>query len=106
MIRKFIAIAALCLASTMAFATVTMADPAPNICVLDLSQPVTIDHAIAAPDLTCAVLVEASITAGTSPGGDEDEAAGPLKLLMLATADPLAPRLHFDPGRQSADAVN
>jgi hypothetical protein len=99
MIRKFIAIAALCLASTTVFATVAMAAPAPDICVLDLSQPVTLDHAIVNADMSCAVLVEASIMpAGTMPSGDEDEAAGPLKL-MLAHANPSGSRLHFDPGR-------
>lgn len=100
MIRKLIAIAALCLASTMVFSTVAMAGPAPDICVLDLSQPVTIDHALVTADLSCAIMADVSINgAGTSTGGDEDEAAGPLKL-MLATIDPSGPRPHFDPGRQ------
>lgn len=50
-IRKLIFAAALCL-GTIAFAPVAMADPVPDICVLDLSQPVTIDNALDTATMT------------------------------------------------------
>ena len=100
MIRKFIAIAALCLASTMAFATVAMADPAPDICVLDLSQPATLDLAINTAGMTCATLaaVEVADAVPIMPDG-EDAVAGQCKLQTMPTLDFSSHRQHEDPGR-------
>lgn len=98
-IRSFIGAALLCL-GMMAFAPVAMADPAPDICMLDIAPAA--DHAydagLAAP--VCSVDVLAvQITAALSLGGDEDEAAGPCATAQSKPLDFAASRLHFDPGR-------
>lgn len=101
-IRAFVGAALLALCS-LAFAPVAMADPAPDICVLDLSQPVTIDHAINTADMTCAALVVAEVAyALPIAGGDEDEAAGLPTKLISATFDFAGYRQHVDPGRYTA----
>lgn len=101
MIRKFIAIAALCLASTMVFSTVAMAQPAPDICALDLSQPVTIDHALQTADMSCAMIADVATAVSIGPGDGEDVAAGPCSILAHATITTTGHRQHEDPGRCS-----
>ena len=83
----------------LAFAPVAMASPAPDICVLDLSQPVSIDLAISTAGMTCAVVgVEVASALPIRPGDD-----GPADLCMTkahATAFDFAGyRHHEDPGR-------
>lgn len=100
-IRAFVGAAMLCLA-TLAFAPVAMADPAPNICVLDLSQPATIDHIVGTTEMVCDVLAVDVAAAVPIAGGDEDEAAGPCTPLAHATLTSTGHRQHEDPGRCSA----
>lgn len=77
-----------------------MADPAPDICVLDLSQPVTLDHAINTADATCKPLAGVDVAAAVPIlPGDEDEAAGPCLVKPLAALDFASHRQHEDPGR-------
>ena len=87
----------------MAFAPVAMADPAPDICVLDLSQPVTVDHAVRSADATCAVLAATKVVSGVpiSPDG-EDEPIAACSPKSLANLDFATYRQHVDPGRCSA----
>jgi len=98
-IRAFVGAAVLGLAM-LAFAPIASADPAPDICVLDLSQPVTLDHALATADMTCAALqaVEVASAVAITPC-DEDEAAGPCSNLALSRLDFAGHRQHEDPGR-------
>ena len=83
----------------LAFAPVAMAGPAPDICVLDLSQPSAADHAIGISDVTCTVL-GVDVAAVPSLPGDEDEAAVNCITEAHATAfDFAGHRQHEDPGR-------
>ncbi|QDZ10536.1 hypothetical protein [Devosia ginsengisoli] len=83
----------------LAFTPVAMADPAPNICALDLSQTVTVDHAIGTSDATCAVLA-VDVAAVPLMLGDEDEAAGTcMTKSHAAVLDFAGHRQHEDPGR-------
>lgn len=100
MIRKFIAIAALCLASSMAFATVAMADPAPDICVLDLSQPVALEHALDTADATCKLFSAVDVAEVVPIAAAGADLAPCSKLIVTANiVDPAGHRQHFDPGR-------
>lgn len=86
----------------LAFAPVTMADPAPNICVLDLSQPVTVDHALDVTAPTCdAAVLNVSEAVPISPDG-EDEPIAACVPKSLAHFDFASYRQHVDPGRCSA----
>jgi hypothetical protein len=91
------ALLALC---TLAMTPVAMADPAPDICVLDLAQPVDFDQSIGTGDVTCSAIavVELAAAVPISPG-DEDEAAGPGLVKRLAALDLAIHRQHEDPGR-------
>jgi hypothetical protein len=84
----------------LAFAPVAMAGPAPDICVLDLSQPVTIDLAIDTAGMTCSVLgVEVASAVPIMPS-DERGPAGLCMTKTHATAFDFADhRQHEDPGR-------
>lgn len=98
-IRSFIGAALLGLAM-MAFAPVAMADPAPDICVLDLSKSVTLDHTINTTGPACAVLaidVASAVTIG--PDDDDYEAAGLCSAKPLVTFAITSHRQHEDPGR-------
>jgi len=100
-IRKLIFAAALCL-GTMAFAPLAMADPALDFCVLDLSQPVTLDLTIDTADATCALFsaVEVAEAVPIMGAGGTGNAAPCSKLFVTAsTVDPAGHRQHFDPGR-------
>ena len=99
MLRKLIAIGVLCLGA-LAFAPVAMADPAPDICMLDNapSASVAYDVAPAAPACSIDVMAVQSLAA-LSPGGDEGEAAGPCSTPALKAPGFASSRLHFDPGR-------
>jgi hypothetical protein len=99
-IRAFLGAAVLGLAM-LAFAPIASADPAPDICVLDLSQPVDLDHAVGFADMSCAVLATADVASAVPIApGDEDEAAGPVcSTLAHATFTPRGYRMHVDPGR-------
>lgn len=97
-IRSFIGAALLGLAM-MAFSPVAMADPAPDICALDLHPPVTVQHAIETADITCSVLaVEVAAVVPIAPDG-EDEPATVCSLSLPASTAFADYRLHVDPGR-------
>ena len=87
--------------ATMAFAPMAaMADPAPDICVLDLSQPVTLDLALNTADMTCAAFAAAEVAyAVPIMPDDEDAVAGQCKLQKIATLAVNSHRQHEDPGR-------
>jgi len=98
-ITAFLGAAVLGLAM-LAFAPIAMADPAPNICVLDLSQPATLDLAINAADITCAATAAVDVAYAVPIMPGDDEAAG----LSMITAnaelfDFAGHRQHEDPGR-------
>ncbi|MHA6692940.1 hypothetical protein [Devosia sp. A449] len=98
-IRSFIGAALLCL-GMMAFAPAAMADPAPDICMLDISP--AIDHAYgdaAAVPICPPAILAVQTFAALSPGGDEDEAASPCAAIQPKPLDFAGARLHFDPGR-------
>ena len=83
-ITAFIGAAALGLCM-LVFAPVAMADPAPNICVIELSQPVALDHAVKTAEMTCAVLAIDVAAAVPIMPGDEDEDAGTCMVKAHAT---------------------
>lgn len=97
-IRAFIGAALLALC-TLALAPVAMADPAPDICVLDLSQPVTLDHALDARQPTCdAAVLDVSEAVPILPDG-EDEPIAACVPKSLTHFDFASYRQHVDPGR-------
>lgn len=99
-IGSMLAGAMLCL-GMLAFAPVAMASPAPDICVLDLSQPVTLDLVLDTADMTC-LAVDAVDAVDVVPimTGDEHEAAFVSTTLAHATFIDFADhRQHEDPGR-------
>lgn len=99
-IRAFVGAALLALCS-LAFAPVAMADPAPDICVLNLSQPDTIEHAIDTRAPTCdAVVLDVSEAVSIMPDG-EDEPIAACAPKSLTHFDFASYRLHVDPGRCS-----
>ncbi|WP_240233601.1 hypothetical protein [Devosia lacusdianchii] len=97
-IRAFVGAALLAL-GMLAFAPVAMADPAPNICVLDLSQPATADYGldIAAP--SCAAMAVDVASAVHIMGGDQDVAAWSCENSISSVLDFAGHRQHEDPGR-------
>ena len=98
-IRSFIGAALLGLAM-MAFAPVAMADPAPDICVLDLSPPVTVEFALETAAGTCAVLaVDVASAVPIGPDDDDYEVMGLCLAKPLASVAISGHRLHEDPGR-------
>lgn len=100
-ITAFIGAAVLGLAM-MAFAPMAMAldDPPPEICVLDLSQPVDLDQAVLTPDLICSAI---EVADAASIGGDVGEAAPAHCMTIQKIAlDFAGYRQHEDPGRCSA----
>jgi hypothetical protein len=97
-IRSFIGAALLGLAM-MAFAPVAMADPAPDICALDLSPPAILEYALEPAAINCSVLaVEVATAVPIAPNG-EDEPAAVCALTLPASTDFADYRLHVDPGR-------
>lgn len=101
MIRKFIAIAALCLVGSMASMVPATAAPFDDVCVVDLSQPATVDYALGIPDgEDCSAIVADVRLDPTSLGGDQGEAAPALCSVASAPTVSLAYR-HEDPGRSS-----
>ena len=101
MIRKFIAIAALCLVGSMASMVPATAAPFDDVCVVDLSQPATVDYALGIPDgEDCPAIVADVRLDMTSLGGDQGEAATALCSIASAPTVKLAYR-HEDPGRCS-----
>ena len=100
-IRAFVGAALLALCA-LAFAPVAMADPAPNICVLNLSQPDTIEHAIDTRAPTCdAAVLDVSEAVPIMPDG-EDEPIAACVPKSLTHFDFASYRQHVDPGRCSA----
>lgn len=100
-LRALAGIVVACLAA-LAFAPVAMADPAPEICVLSIAEPVSFDLAGPIdPALCIAVPAEPKI-AGLSTTGSRDIAAGVDCETLVAHLDLRWPRLHEDPGRCSA----
>lgn len=97
-IRAFVLGCAASLAM-LALAPAAMADPAPDTCVLDLSQPATIDHALDAAEITCDALTIDVAAAAPIAGGDDDEAAFTSMIMAPATFAPTGHRQHEDPGR-------
>lgn len=101
MIRKFIAIAALCLVGSMASMVPATAAPFDDVCVVDLSQPATVDYARGIPDgEDCQAIVADVHVSPTSLGGDQGEAAPALCSKGSFSPVSLAYR-HEDPGRCS-----
>lgn len=105
-ITAFIGAAVLGMAM-MAFApvAVAMSDvPPDNICVLDLTQPATVDYALGIPEGEhCPSIVADIHVAPTSLGGDQGEAAPALCVTVKQNAlDFASYRLHVVPGRCSA----
>lgn len=103
MIRKLIAIAALCLAGAMAAAMPATAAPYDDVCVLDLNQPTDVLHVIS-PDVgDCPAIVTDVRLDLTSFRSDQGEAAPALCATFQHNAlDFASYRLHVDPGRCSA----
>lgn len=101
MIRKFIAIAALCLVGSMASMVPATAAPFDDVCVVDLSRPATVDYALGVPDgEDCPAIVADVRLDPTSLGGDQGEAAP--ALCSIASAPTVKPAYrHEDPGRCS-----
>lgn len=98
-ITAFIGAALIALCS-LAMAPVAMADPAPDICVLDLAPPVDHVYDAAPAGAVCSSpFIAVKPLASIMPGGDDDEAAGPAAVLMLIALDFANHRLHGDPGR-------
>lgn len=102
-IRAFVgaAVAALCM---LAIAPAAYAvDPAPDICVLDLSHPIAVDHAVDLAGATCVALAatEVASVVPISPDG-EDEPIAACTLTSPTSFDFASYRLHIDPGRCSA----
>lgn len=97
-IRAFVGAALIALCS-LAFAPVAMADPAPDICVLNLSEPATLDHAVNTAGPTCAALVFDVASAVLIAPDDEGEAAGSCLFKPLGAVAPSSHRPHEDPGR-------
>lgn len=98
-IRSFFGAGLLGLAM-MAFAPVAMADPAPDICALELSPPVTIQHAVETADITCSILaVDVASALPIAPNG-EDEPATAFALTLPSSTDFADYRLHADAGRR------
>lgn len=84
----------------LAFAPVAMAGPLPDICVLDPSQPITLDQAIDTAGKTCAVMSAVNVAAAVPIGPDDDEVAGTCTTKAHATVlDVAGHRQHEDPGR-------
>ena len=84
----------------LAFAPMAIADPAPDICVLDVSEPITLDHAINTADLTCAALAAVSVAEAAVVVPDDAERSADLCTSSAhATSAPIGYRLHVDPGR-------
>lgn len=85
----------------LAFAPVAMADPAPDICVLDLSQPVTIEHAINTADASCVALVAVDVAYAVPipAGADADDLAASMITVHAELLDFAGHRQHEDPGR-------
>lgn len=101
MIRKFIAIAALCLVGSMASMVPASAAPFDDVCVVDLSQLAAVDYALGIPDgEECSAVVADVRLDPTSLGGDQGEAASALCSKVSFSPVSLAYR-HEDPGRCS-----
>lgn len=106
MIRKFIAIAALCLAGVMAAAMPATAAPFDDVCVLDLSQPATVDYALGAPHGDRCPAVVADVQASPrSLRGAQGEPAPDLCNIAISTLPSPAYR-HEDPGRCLVSPLN
>jgi hypothetical protein len=98
MIRKFVAIAALCLVGFMAAAMPTIAAPYDDVCVLDLSQPADVLHVISPDGEDCLAIVADVRLDPTSLGGDQGEDA-PALCSIASFSTPLPAYRHEDPGR-------
>lgn len=86
----------------LAFAPVAMADPAPDICVLDLSQPIDADHVLDMGVPTCsAAVLDVSEAVPIFPDGEDKPIAACVPKGM-ASLDFATYRQHVDPGRCSA----
>lgn len=88
----------------LAFSPVAMADPAPNIHVLDFSQPVDFGHALVTPAADFAALPADAIAmpAVVSTNGASGDAERPDSFMLPAHFDGASYRQHFDPGRMPA----
>ncbi|MBK1793378.1 hypothetical protein JHL21_02560 [Devosia sp. WQ 349] len=101
-IRSFIGAALLGLAM-MASAPIAMADPAPDICVLELPSENFLETA--APEFQApafAICEHKALPAShafLSPDGDDEDAAHPRFVTFPAKLDFVSARLHYDPGR-------
>lgn len=101
MIRKFIAIAALCLVGFMAAAMPSVAAPYDDVCVLDLSQPADVLHVISPDGEDCPTIAADVRVDPTSLRGDQGEAA-PALCSIASFSTPMQAYRHEDPGRCSA----
>ena len=103
-IVAFIGAAALGLAM-LALAPVAMAldDPPPEICVLDLSAPVAVEHAFDVAKVSCPVVMAVVRVDPDISRGNLGEATPALcATVQLNALDFASYRLHVDPGRCSA----
>jgi hypothetical protein len=101
-IRSFIG-AALLAVCALAFTPAAMADPAPDICVLELTSDNFLETA--APEFLApafAICEHKALSAShafLSPDGDDEDAAHPSFVTFPAKLDFASARLHYDPGR-------
>lgn len=82
----------------LAFAPAAMADPAPDICILEMTQPAGLDHVLVTAPAPCAAIV-AEVAISVSPSGDKDEPAASCMTPKLTALDFAGHRHHENPGR-------
>lgn len=98
MLRRICIAAALCLGALM-IAPTAMATPPTDFCTIDVLPGIPIDHGVNVAPTDCVAVTPAFETIVLRmPGGDEDEAAGPVKSQERLMPFGLS-RQHFDPGR-------
>ena len=99
MIRKLCIVTALCIGALLATPAAFAAPPA-DVCVLDLSAGVPIDHGFNVAPTECAAVVAAVETVVLrTPGGEEDVDAGQVLNHSRLPLDFGISRQRFDPGR-------
>ncbi|KKB09391.1 hypothetical protein [Devosia chinhatensis] len=101
-ITAFIGAAVLALCSlAMAPAVMALDDPPPEICVLNLSEPVALEHALFTDKASCAAVNIADVRLDpASTGGAQGEADPALcSITQMNALDLAGYRQHEDPGR-------
>lgn len=82
----------------LAMSPAAMADPAPDICILEMTQPTSVNHALVTAPVPCAAIV-AEVAIGVSPRGDKGGPAASCNNPKLTALDYAGHRQHEDPGR-------